>query len=50
MAGWPGATARWPNRTEPGGSRGLDDDFTRDVANNISVSSSWRHPHLFWRR
>ena len=23
LASWAGATARWPNRTDPGGSRGL---------------------------
>lgn len=27
---WAGATASWPHRTDPGGSRGLDDHFTRD--------------------
>ena len=27
---WAGATASWPNRTDPGGTRGLDDYFTRD--------------------
>jgi hypothetical protein len=25
LASWAFATASWPNRTEPGGSRGLDD-------------------------
>src|SRR5690349_4138989 len=30
MFAWAGATASWPNRTEPGGSRGLDDYMTRD--------------------
>ena len=34
---WAGATASWPNRTEPGGSRGLDDYFTRDFTNNIGA-------------
>jgi dihydrofolate reductase len=34
---WAGATASWPNRTEPGGSRGLDDYFTRDWARNIGA-------------
>jgi dihydrofolate reductase len=37
MFSWAGATASWPNRTEPGGSRGLDDYFTRDFANNIGA-------------
>ncbi|MBK3638961.1 deaminase, partial [Streptomyces sp. MBT97] len=32
---WAGATASWPNRTEPGGSRGLDDYFARDFSHNI---------------
>ncbi|NUU23825.1 MAG: deaminase [Streptomycetaceae bacterium] len=27
---WAGATASWVNRTDPGGTRGLDDYFTRD--------------------
>jgi dihydrofolate reductase len=34
---WAGATASWPNRTEPGGSRGLDDYFTRDFTHNIGA-------------
>ena len=29
LASWAFATASWPNRTDPGGSRGLDDYFTR---------------------
>ena len=37
MFAWAGATASWPNRTDPGGSRGLDDYFTRDFANNIGA-------------
>ncbi len=37
MAAWAGATASWPNRTDPGGSRGLDDYFTRDDARNIGA-------------
>ncbi|WP_007023235.1 dihydrofolate reductase family protein [Saccharomonospora iraqiensis] len=36
---WAGATANWVNRTEPGGTRGLDDyvvrDFTRDIGAEI---------------
>ena len=35
LASWAFATASWPNRTEPGGSRGLDDYFTRDFTHNI---------------
>jgi len=34
---WAGATASWPNRTEPGGSRGLDDYLTRDFAHDIGA-------------
>ena len=32
LMAWAGATASWPNRTEPGGTRGLDDYFTRDFS------------------
>ncbi|MEU6405226.1 dihydrofolate reductase family protein [Streptomyces sp. NPDC046985] len=31
---WAGATASWINRTDPGGTRGLDDYLTRDHARN----------------
>ena len=34
---WAGATASWVNRTDPGGSRGLDDYFTRDWPRNIGA-------------
>lgn len=34
---WAGATASWPNRTDPGGSRGLDDYLTRDFAHGIGA-------------
>lgn len=37
LASWAGATASWPNRTDPGGTRGLDDYFTRDFTNNIGA-------------
>ena len=37
LAWWAGATASWPNRTDPGGTRGLDDNFTRDFANNVGA-------------
>ena len=37
LMSWAGATASWPNRTEPGGSRGLDDYFTRDFSHNIGA-------------
>ncbi len=40
---WAGATASWPNRTDPGGSRGLDDYFTRDFTNNIGAEIMGRN-------
>ncbi len=48
LVGWAGATASWPNRTEPGGSRGLDDHFTRDFTRNIGAEIMGRNkfsPH-----
>ncbi|MGU3434128.1 dihydrofolate reductase family protein [Actinomycetes bacterium M1A6_2h] len=43
LFGWAGATASWPNRTDPGGSRGLDDYFTRDFAHNIGAEIMGRN-------
>ncbi len=40
---WAGATASWPNRTDPGGSRGLDDYFTRDFSHNIGAEIMGRN-------
>jgi len=40
---WAGATANWVNRTDPGGSRGLDDYFTRDWALNIGAEIMGRN-------
>ncbi|HZI37520.1 MAG TPA: deaminase, partial [Acidimicrobiia bacterium] len=40
---WAGATASWAHRTEPGGSRGLDDYFTRDFAHNIGAEIMGRN-------
>lgn len=40
---WAGATASWPMRTEPGGSRGLDDYFTRDYPRNIGAEIMGRN-------
>ena len=40
---WAGATASWPNRTDPGGSRGIDDYFTRDFRNNIGAEIMGRN-------
>jgi len=48
LASWAGATAHWPNRTDPGGTYGLDDYFTRDFANNIGAEIMGRNkfsPH-----
>ncbi|WP_419999819.1 dihydrofolate reductase family protein [Streptomyces boninensis] len=48
MMSWAGATASWPNRTDPGGSRGLDDYFTRDFTHNIGAEIMGRNkfsPH-----
>jgi dihydrofolate reductase len=43
LASWAGATASWPNRTDPGGTRGLDDYFTRDFANGIGAEIMGRN-------
>ncbi len=43
LAGWAGATAHWPNRTEPGGTYGLDDYVTRDFTNNIGAEIMGRN-------
>ncbi|MFJ1805653.1 MULTISPECIES: dihydrofolate reductase family protein [unclassified Streptomyces] len=40
---WAGTTASWPMRTDPGGSRGLDDYFTRDFARNIGAEIMGRN-------
>ena len=45
MFAWAGATAHWPNRTDPGGSLGLDDYVTRDFANNIGVEIMGRNKY-----
>ena len=51
------ATASFPNRTDPGGSRGLDDRFTRDFTRNIGAEIMGRNkfgpyrgpwPNLDW--
>jgi dihydrofolate reductase len=43
LSAWAGATASWPNRTDPGGTRGLDDYFTRDFTNNIGAEIMGRN-------
>jgi dihydrofolate reductase len=40
---WAGATAHWPGRTDPGGSRGLDDYLARDFRNNIGAEIMGRN-------
>jgi dihydrofolate reductase len=43
LMSWAVATASWPNRTAPGGSRGLDDYFTRDFAHHIGAEIMGRN-------
>ncbi len=40
---WAGTTASWPNRTDPGGSRGLDDYLVRDFHRNIGAEIMGRN-------
>lgn len=40
---WAGATVSWPMRTDPGGSRGLDDYLTRDFTRNIGAEIMGRN-------
>jgi dihydrofolate reductase len=43
LAGWAFATASWPNRTDPGGTRGVDDYFVRDFHRNIGAEIMGRN-------
>ncbi len=43
LMAWAGATASWPNRTDPGGTRGLDDYFARDFANSMGAEIMGRN-------
>jgi dihydrofolate reductase len=43
LMAWAVATASWPNRTEPGGTRGIDDHFTRDFHRNIGAEIMGRN-------
>jgi dihydrofolate reductase len=43
LMAWLLATAGFPNRTQPGGSRGLDDYLARDFANNIGAEIMGRN-------
>ena len=49
LMAWAGATASWPNRTDPGGSRGLDDYFTRDFTHNIGAEIMGRNKFGYQR-
>lgn len=40
---WAGGTASWPNRTDPGGSRGLDDYMTREFHRNVGAEIMGRN-------
>ncbi len=40
---WAGATAHWVNRTDPGGTFGLDDYCTRDFTRNIGAEIMGRN-------
>ena len=40
---WAGATAHWVNRTEPGGTYGLDDYLTRDYMFNMGAEIMGRN-------
>lgn len=43
MMAWALATAHWPGRSEPGGSRGLDDYLVRAFARNIGAEIMGRN-------
>lgn len=43
LGAWAFATASWPNRADGGGTRGLDDYFTRDYARNIGAEIMGRN-------
>ncbi|ONH24909.1 dihydrofolate reductase family protein [Pseudofrankia asymbiotica] len=43
LMSWIGATANWVNRTEPGGTRGLDDYIARDFTYNIGAEIMGRN-------
>ncbi len=43
LLSWAGATASWVNRSDPGGTRGLDDYFTRDMPHNIGAEIMGRN-------
>ncbi|MFW0793787.1 dihydrofolate reductase family protein [Gordonia sp. CPCC 205515] len=49
LAAWAGATASWPNRTDPGGSMGLDDHLVRDFHYNIGAEIMGRNKFGYQR-
>ncbi|MFF4492431.1 dihydrofolate reductase family protein [Streptomyces sp. NPDC001546] len=49
LMSWAGATASWVGRADPGGSRGLDDYFTRDWGRNIGAEIMGRNKFTPYR-
>ncbi len=49
LMAWAPATASWPGRTDPGGTRGLDDYFTRDFTHNIGAEIMGRNKFGYQR-
>ena len=43
LMGWAARTASWPNRTDGGGTRGLEDYLTRDFTHGIGAEIMGRH-------
>ncbi len=43
LMSWAGATASWPNRTDPAARGGLDDYFTRDFTHSIGAEIMGRN-------
>ena len=43
LGAWAFATDSWPNRTEPGGTQGLDDYMVRDFHRNIGAEIMGRN-------
>src|SRR3546814_11281533 len=46
LMAWAGSTASWPNRTDPGGSRGLDDYFPRDFSHKLGAAIMASHKFI----
>ena len=43
LVAWAAETASWPGRSQPGGSRGLDDHLMRDTTNGIGAEIMGRN-------